>query len=64
MDLIENLRRMYICCSKSALEHELLDTNTCSITGSVSRADCPKSELSVGTRRHPRTTCPSNFAIS
>lgn len=35
---------------------------TCSTTGSVSKADLPSSELSVGTTRHPRTVCPRDSA--
>jgi len=54
--------KVITCCSNSTSDLEILVTKTCSMTGSVSSADSPKSELSVGTGCHPRTTCPSDSA--
>lgn len=48
--------------SRSTFDRGLLVRNTCSITGSVCKADLPNPELSVGTVRHQRTVWPRDSA--
>lgn len=52
----------WTCCSKSAWDLGLLVRKTCSMTGSVWRADLPNPVLLVGTGRQPRTIWPRDSA--